>query len=99
MVSIDVLCDMGFSRIDQTVIFIMQMGALFAIICFLFFGIQGFQHGTDFGAVVNAALPVFFSSIAWVAEAGYWAQLEEQLDHMNIIKKIKEAMKKRNKGL
>merc|ERR1711990_232614 len=79
----DVLVSMGFSRLDQTIFFLLWASLLFALMVFLFFGVMGFSEGTDFAAIVNGALPVFFSSFAWLAESTYWEGLERRLEQLD----------------
>ena len=80
---VDVLVSMGFSRLEQTVIFALWGALLLGLMFFLFVGVQGFSQGTEFAAVVNGALPVFFSTFAWLAESTYWDGLTRRLNQVD----------------
>merc|ERR1712216_1096190 len=78
--SLDVLCRMGFSRLEQAFIFVMHTLLFFCALMFVYFGTKAFDGlvgadgDTNSGAGLSIVLPkillpTFCSGFAWLAQA------------------------------
>ena len=85
----EVMRSVGLSKIDQTIVFLIQLGVLFSLFAFLFFGVQGFHEGTAPGTMT--ALPVFASVLVSIAESSYFEVRRKRLSPANIMRQISLA--------
>ena len=85
----EVMRSVGLSKIDQTIVFLIQLGVLFSLFAFLFFGVQGFHEGSAPGTMT--ALPVFASVLVSIAESSYFEVRRKRLSPANIMRQISLA--------